>query len=90
MKSSKARMEELEALEARDAAQRPDLPTYICFHADDWEAYIDLVTPVETKAAIADAYQLGSSAQKLYIGLCMCDPPESCRVCDDRPFLTEA
>lgn len=80
----------LAALEALDAAQQPERPPFVCFHALDWEAYDDLSTPAELRQAIAEAYQLdGGQSRKAYCGLCMCDPPESCRVCRDEPVVGE-
>lgn len=85
-KSFKSRLEALERLEA---ARQPEAPTYVCMHSADYAALDDLATPAEQRAAIAEAYQLGGTQQKLYAGLCMCDPGESCRVCADQPVVRE-
>lgn len=77
----------LAALEALEAAQNPATPAYVCMHAADYAALTDPATLAEMRQAIGDAYQLGGERQKLYVGLCMCDAPEGCRVCDDRPVI---
>jgi hypothetical protein len=81
-KTIAARLAALEALERG----RPAGPTFACIHPLDWEAYDDLSTPADVRQAIADAYQL-DAGQKLYVGCCLCDPPEACRVCGDEPVI---
>lgn len=80
MTSFKAR---LAALEALDNAQ-PTGPAYVCLHQHDYDALDSLTTPADVRAAIVDAYELGQ-AQKWYVGVCLCIPPEMCRVCSDTP-----
>ena len=80
MKTFSAR---LAALEAIEAAER--VPLYVCMHQVDAEALDDVTTPTEVRAQIVAVYRL--AGQKLYIGICNCDPGESCRVCGDRPVL---
>lgn len=75
----------LAALEAIETAER--VPQYVCMHARDYAALDDSATPAAVCAQIVAAYQL--SGQKLYIGLCHCDPGESCRVCGDQPVIGE-
>lgn len=79
----------LAALEALEAARRPDVPTYVCMHQADFAALDDVATPADVKAAIAESYRLCGDQQKWYIGLCMCDAGESCRVCGDRSVVRE-
>ncbi len=74
-------------IRALEAAQEPSWPAFACIHAVDYAALIDLATPEATRVALIEAYQLGAG-QKLYIGICGCDPPEACRVCDDAPLLS--
>lgn len=77
----------LAALEALEAAQRPDAPAFVCMHQVDYAALNDVATPADVKRAIARAY--GLAGQKIYVDLCGCDPGESCRVCRDEPLIAE-
>lgn len=72
----------LAALEALERAQQPGA-AYVCLHAVDYAALS--TAPAELRQAIAEDYQL--SGQKLYVGVCLCEPTiESCRVCRDDPM----
>lgn len=79
----------LAALEALEAAQRPPAPPYVCLHAADYAALDDPTSSTELRRAITEAYGLGGTGQKLYVGVCLCETPESCRVCEQRPVVSE-
>lgn len=87
MRSFSERMRRLEALEA---TQQPELPSFLCLRADDWERLCDPALDLATRDAIAWRYGLGSAAQlatipKIYAGFCLCswdEPPGCCPVCE--------